>query len=87
MNYEKTYITVFYIDIRNYTKLSKLKDPKIVVDFILEYRKSIDGEFEKIKNEVKYLHKINIGDAVLIIFQGIIFFIDIVCYKNDFIYF
>lgn len=69
MNYKKKYVTVFYIDIRNYTKLSKLKEPKIVVDFILSYRNSIDREFEKINNEVTCLHKINIGDAMLIIFE------------------
>ena len=49
-SYVEKFITAFYIDIRNYTELSKLKEPQIVVDFIVEYRETIKKELQIIVN-------------------------------------
>ena len=72
--YIEQFITAFYIDIRNYTELSKLKEPQIVVDFIIEYRETIKKELKLIESSIKnitleVLDIINIGDAVLIIIK------------------
>lgn len=67
--YEEKYVTVFYIDIRNYTELSLLKEPRVVASFISEYRQTIDVELNKILKRIQHLSTINIGDATLIIIE------------------
>lgn len=65
-------VTAWFIDIRNYTVLSKLsniKSTQVVINFIKEYRELVTDEFRNESNglEEKICEIINIGDAILIV--------------------
>ncbi|HIP12843.1 MAG TPA: hypothetical protein EYG73_09020 [Arcobacter sp.] len=65
-------ITAFFIDIRNYTKLSNVKSPEVVINFIKEYRNLVNAEFKSDSGSLKdnICEIIYIGDAVLIILNS-----------------
>ena len=65
-------VTVFFIDIRNYTALSNLKSTQVVINFIKEYRKLVQDVFKNESNGLKdnLCDIIYIGDAVLVIFNN-----------------
>ena len=65
-------VTVFFIDIRKYTALSDIKDSKVVINFIKEYRTLVQDVFKNELNELKdnLCDVIYIGDAVLVIFNN-----------------
>lgn len=69
-NYIKKFVTVFYIDIRNYTKLSEIKELSIVGEFIMKYRQYIKSSSQYFLKNNKLLSNINVGDAVLYIIES-----------------
>ena len=65
-------ITAFFIDIRKYTKLSDVKSPKVVINFIKEFRELVNDEFKSDSSDLKdsICEIIYIGDAVLVIIDN-----------------